>query len=184
MKNFNWADVPAASDDFARPVPGGYICRILEVEDFPNKEYLKIHYDIVEGEFADFYKKRHDALNADYPAFIRSYKETARSMFKGFLMALQESNRNFLADRFNGNEQQFVGMLVGLVMGEEEYLNTNNEIRLAIKAKKVTSCVKIKNGDFKVPALKKYEGDKPLASNAGYQPATAPVSGGYEDVPF
>ena len=54
----NYENVQASSGEFARPTAGGYICKIMDVEDVPmdSKEkgkgdYLRIEYDIADGEF-------------------------------------------------------------------------------------------------------------------------------------
>ena len=60
MKNIDLTNVQEATD-FPKLTPGGYICRITAVEDVPAKEYLKIEYDIVEGEFTGYWKKLYDS---------------------------------------------------------------------------------------------------------------------------
>ena len=185
MQKFNWADVPASSDEFANPTPGGYICRIMAVEDCPERNYLKIYYDIVDGDFKDFYTQRKNNAGIEYPSMYRSYTEKARGMFKGFLKALEESNRNFIADKFDGNEQQFRGLFIGLVLAEEEYLNKNNEIRLAIKAVKCCSGPKIRQGDFKVPPLKKLSAEQAAkASTTSYTPFSGTNAAFDDECPF
>lgn len=180
MQKFDWSSVPAQDDDFAQPTPGGYICRIMDVEDVPSKQYMKIYYDIADGEWKGFYQKRRDNYQIDYPIMYRSYTEKARGMFKGFLKALEESNRNFVADKFDGNEQQFKGMFIGIILGEEEYLNKNNEVRISLKAVKCCAGPKIRQGDFKVPTMKKLSADK-LAQVKQSAPAAPPVG---TNVPF
>lgn len=75
MQKFDWSSVPAQDDDFAQPTPGGYICRIMDVEDVPGKQYMKIYYDIADGEWKGFYQKRRDNYQIDYPIMYRSYTE-------------------------------------------------------------------------------------------------------------
>ena len=53
MKKINWGEVEEAQN-FTRICAGGYICRVVKVEDNPQKEYLEIWCDPVEGEFKDF----------------------------------------------------------------------------------------------------------------------------------
>ena len=48
MKNINWNSVPDPVE-LPRLTPGGYVCKITVVVDVPEKEYLKLEYDIAEG---------------------------------------------------------------------------------------------------------------------------------------
>lgn len=49
MKNINWNSVPDPVE-LPRLTPGGYVCKITVAVDVPEKEYLKLEYDIAEGE--------------------------------------------------------------------------------------------------------------------------------------
>ena len=59
----NYENVQASSGEFARPTAGGYICLITNVEDVPMNaqgkgDYLRIEYDIADGEFKGYYKEQ------------------------------------------------------------------------------------------------------------------------------
>lgn len=167
IKNINWGNVEASTGDFARPTPGGYVIQIIDAEDNAKKEYVAMRYDICsKGEFTDFYKKRFDASAGkyDYPKMFRSYKETARGMFKGFLKALEDSRNKIVADKFNGDEQQFVGMKVGVVLGEEEYIGNDGSTKTRLYVARVISAYDVVDGKFNVPEIKKLSASK--------QPAT------------
>lgn len=144
-----------------RLVPGGYIIQIFGVEDDPNKEYLKISYDIVEGPFKDYYRGLYKQFNYWGGTLYRSYKETALSMFKGFITAVEKSNKGFV---WNWDETALKGLKVGVVLGEEEYVPKGGyhagEVRTRLTVTKVVEVEKIKNGDYKVPELKKLPEDK------------------------
>ena len=64
MKKLNLDNVQAFTR-FKNPV-GGFICEIKTIEDVPDKEYLKVGYDIAEAitpeqeEFVGMYAKRKD----------------------------------------------------------------------------------------------------------------------------
>lgn len=183
MKKINWGGVEAASDTFAQPPAGGYILAICAVEDVVNKEYLKIYYDIAgvadkaDEQFIGYYGQRKERSNGKIPlaSFIRSYKESAQGFFKAFLVALEKSgNANFVADRFNGNEQQFCGMVIGAVLGAEEY-EYGGKVRTRLKVEQFCSVERIEKGDFKIPELKKLD-------PAAISTPAAPSGSGY--VPF
>ncbi len=186
MEKINWANVEAASEGFAAPPAGGYVLAIHKVEDVAEKKYLKISYDIAGAaeaaneEFVGYYTQRLEPFkDAKLPFFIRSYKQTAQGFFKGFLKALEASNAGFTADTFNGNEQQFVGMAIGAVLAEEEYV-WNGKLRVRLKVHSVMSVERISSGDFKVPAIKKYEGELPAAS----APAASTAVPFSDELPF
>lgn len=181
MKKINWGSVEAASDNYAAPPAGGYILAICAVEDVPQKEYNKIYFDIVgvadkaNEQFIGYYGRRHERnSNAPLGSFIRSYKESAQGFYKAFLVALEKSgNRGFVADRYNNDEQQFVGMVIGAVMGEEEY-EWQGKLRIRLKVKTLCSVERIQKGDFTIPEIEKLD---PAArttsaapSNSGYVP--------------
>lgn len=154
MKHTEWRTAEEVKE-FKKLQPGGYICRIVAVEDVPDKEYLKIKYDIAYGDYMDYYKGLYDRFGNWGGVFIKSYKDKALPFFKGFLTAVEESNRNYV---FNDDERTLVGKLVGLVLGEEEYLKQNGDVGKRFYVNAVRSMETIKNNDFVIPELKKYSG--------------------------
>ena len=176
MINIDWSKEQEAQE-FARPGAGAYICRIVSVEDNPSKEYLKICADIAEGEFKDYGKLSEERTGKDwdYIRFNRSYKPKARGFFKGFLTALEKSNRNFNANSFDGNEQRMKGMWIGLVLGEEEYRKKDGSVGVRTYVDSIRSGEAIRQGDYKIPEFKKLD-----QANS----ASAPISNSYDDCPF
>ena len=168
----NYENVQASSGEFARPTAGGYICKIINVEDVPVNEqgkgdYLRIEYDIADGEFKDYYKEQNDRWGGNWNAsFIRSYKEKAQGMFKHFINCVEQSNNGFVWD---WNEKGLVGKFVGLVLGEEEYENKKGEIKTKLVVKDVKTPFEIKEGNFKIPPIKKLERAQEQPDN-GFSP--------------
>lgn len=146
---------------FKNPV-GGFICQIVGVEDVPEKEYLRLSYDICEAitpdqkEFVGMYAKRKKERDFDYPVNILSYKESALPFFKGVITALEKSNNGYTWDN---DEQKFIGLKIGFVIAEEEYMgqDKNGAPKLKIRTyiAERHSVDAIKSGDFNVPELKK-----------------------------
>lgn len=172
-KQYN--DAAASSDSFERLPAGGYVCRIIGVEDETKKEYLSVVYDIIEGQYKGYYS---DDWGKDHPfahRFFMSYKEGALGMFKGRLRAIDESNgTEFVKEAVSGlKEQQLVGKMVGLVIGYEEYDSDRGEIRERTYVKSVLPIDKIRSGDFKIPELKRLPASS-QASTApeGFEPIT------------
>lgn len=156
----NYETVQASSGEFARPTAGGYICKIVDVEDVPMNEqgkgdYLIIKYDISFGDFKDYYKEQFDKWGGNWNAtFIRSYKEKALGMLKHFTNCIEQSNAGYVWD---WNEKGLIGKFVGLVLGEEEYKNASGDIKTKLVVNQIKTVEEIQKGEFKVPALKKLQ---------------------------
>lgn len=169
----NYENVQASSGEFARPTAGGYVCKIMDVEDVPMNEqgkgdYLRIEYDIADGEFKGYYKEQFDRWGGNWNAsFIRSYKEKALGMFKHFTNCIEASNAGY---EWDWNEKGLIGKVVGLVIGEEEYKNGNGDIKTKLVVTQIKTVEEIKNGDFKVPAPKKLSIETSSANIDNFMP--------------
>ena len=179
----NYETVQASSGEFARPTAGGYICKIMDVEDVPMNEqgkgdYLRIEYDIADGEFKGYYKEQFDRWGGNWNAsFIRSYKEKAIGMLKHFTNCIEQSNAGY---EWDWNEKGLIGKIVGLILGEEEYKNANGEIKTKLVVKNIATVEDIKNGNYRVPAPKKLAVENSTTNFAGF----APVEDLSDDLPF
>ena len=176
-----YKDAEASTGDFKRLPAGGYIAKITAVEDKADKEYLNITFDIAEGEFAAFYS---DEWGKEHPyahSFVRSYKEKALGMFKGFLRSVDESNGTKFESRAEKGfpEGELVGKVVGLLIGYEEYRTNRGDIGQHTRVTSTRSVETIRSGNFKVPELK---------ALGETQTANSPVAGfeqvNEEDLPF
>lgn len=161
MKNVNWDEI---QDEIRRPVPGGYAAKIIEVKDVEEKEYLAIKWDFAEGEFKGSNQETFDTLGFWPSLLIRSYKSTALRFFKGFKTCVEASNRNFV---FKNDPQSLVGKYMGVVLGEEEYLGKDGKVKTRLYVAEVRSGKAIRDGDFKVPELKKLDPTKASQPSAG-----------------
>jgi len=147
MRKLNLADVKEFTP-FEKVEAGGYVCGIYAVEDVPEKEYLKISYDIVEGEKKGFYSKLKKEKDWELPMFIASYKESALPFFKGTITSVEKSNKGF---KFDNDETKLVGKKIGLVLFEKERINNNGKKVVDMRVDKAHSIDAIKSGDFEVP---------------------------------
>lgn len=180
MKIVTWSAVEESKPS-SMLEPGGYVVRIVDVEDNPNSEYLRVAFDVAEGPCRGIYAGMSRDENWKR-SFIRSYKETAKGMFKAFLRRLEESNNgrfNITAWERTGNENALIGLEIGLIVGKRFYTNDKGEDK-ETRNFEVCASQDIRNGSFK-PLAEKDEREKvPTA-------APAPASSGYpndEDVPF
>lgn len=179
----NYETVQASTGEFARPTAGGYICKIIDVTDVPLNEqgkgdYLRIEYDIADGEFKGYYKEQFDRWGGNWNAsFIRSYKEKAIGMLKHFTNCIEASNAGY---EWDWNEKGLIGKVVGLVLGEEEYKNSSGEIKTKLFVSQVKTVEEIKKGNFKVPAPKKLAVESLNANIDNFMPIDDIV----DDLPF
>ena len=160
MKKINNFDEIQESTGFRRLPPGGYICAIYHVEDVPNKEYLKVDFDIVKGDEKGYFKKLYDSdtrKDKQWPnagTTYRSYKDNALPMFKGFITAIEKSNKNF---KWAWDESKLEKKYFGAVIGEEEYQNQKGAVKIRNHVVGIRSVEAIESGDFDIPELKKLD---------------------------
>lgn len=179
MRKVNWDDIQEnEGGEFPRPAPGGYIARIINVEDVEEKEYLRIEWDFAEGEYKDFNADTYNRAGFWPIALIRSYKPKALPFFKAFKTALEASNKGYV---FRENEiDKMAGRLFGVVLGEEEYTNNKGEVKTRLYVYQTRSGKAIRDGDYKVPELKRLKpGNAQVANNSAASNATFPD---FEDV--
>ena len=172
MKLINWEEVEE-SKPTTMLEPGGYVCRIVAVEDVPSKEYLWIVYDVAEGERAGVYAGLPKSDDWKH-RFTRSYKDTARGMFKAFVNRVEESNPGFKWD--GSDERQFVGKIVGLVFQKEQYTNDKGDDKERTVVVGVESADDIRKGGYYMP--------EPKDRRMTVESAAAAQSGPYDDIPF
>lgn len=154
MRNVNWDDI---QDDVRRPVPGGYAAKITEVTDVEEKEYLLIKWEFADGEFKGANKETYDAFGFWPLAFVCSYKEKALRFFKGFKTAVEESNPKYV---FKNDPQSLVGKFIGVVLGEEEYIDKKGALRTRCYVAEKRSGRAIREGDYSIPPLAKLDPSK------------------------
>ena len=186
MKAINLNNVQEAGTGSNRLPAGGYVAIIEKVEDFPEKEYLRVTYDIAEGEYSGYYgqlRKDHPDWNENgwLGAYVKSYKEKALPMLKRFCTAVSHSNGNYVFDlKNNSDEQTLVGKYIGLVFREEEYYGNDGSIKTRLSVSFECSADKIRNADYKVPDVKRLAPETPETAN-GFAPIPDSVK---SELPF
>ena len=168
----NWDSI-VESTSFKRLTSNGYICKILKVEDHPEKEYLKIYFDIFKGDDKGYFKKQYDGdmrKEKKWPnagTFIRSYKDSAASMFKGFTNAVEKSNKGY---QWDFDEKTLVNKIVGLIIADEQYQNQKGQVRVRNYVAAVRSVETIEKGEYEIPALKELTATKATTSTPANDP--------------
>lgn len=182
MKKLDLTNVQEAKDGVTKHPAGPYSCKITAVEDFPEREYLKITFDIAEGEYAGYYSKgREDHPDwAWYGSYCKSYKPKALPMFKRFCSAVSKSNKNYTFDggAANADEKTLVGKKIGLTFQEEEYYGNDGELKTKLIIYSEFPLDKI--AEQKVPKVKKLKEETPKTVDDGF--LNLPDSG--DDIPF
>jgi hypothetical protein len=175
---------------------GGYVCRILKAEETQSrsgKDMLKIGFDIIEGEhanyFRDLFNERKDAASAEEKSSVKwpfngtkwilyetSDGKTARG-FKGFCTALEDSgvtvwsrDKELLIDNLKDAP-------VGIIFRREES-EYNNKTSWRTVPWAFRSVESIRSGDFSVPE------DKPLAPKDTSWQEVDTFSAAEDDIPF
>lgn len=181
-KEYEEAKASASDGEYRRMPAGGYVCAIQAVRTkgagvdyITDKQYVKLIWDVAEGEFAGKFSEDFWAgEDKDWGhQFFLSWKNTKSA--ERALACLEESNPGFDAfAAFDADKWElFIGKKMGIVLGEEEYLANDGSVKTRFGFPRIKSVQDIRDGRFKVPELKKLEQD------------TAPASAdAYSDVPF
>ena len=173
MLGVNLSNVDAAGN---RVPAGGYVIQIQRVTVRPQKQDLEIEYDIIEGEYAGYYRDLFQRKKFWLGKFYKSYKENALPFLKEFMQTIMECNPNadglLVGENQDIDETKLPGKYVGLVYGLEEYIGNDGKVKTRPDYFGATFIApdKIRAGQFDVPEF------KPLQNN----PA-APASGGVVD---
>ena len=191
MNEYNNAEVSTGGGEFKRMTAGGYIVRIQAVRtkgfeygreiDYPEeKMYVKLIYDIAEGEFAGKFSDDYWADETKDWGHQIYFSWKNMGAFKGNVLAIEESNPGFDAmAAFTADKWAlFVGKQVGIVLGEEEYLKSDGTVGTRFGFPRLKSVQDIRDGKFRVPPLKK------LPEGAAAPSTSTAASDAYDDVPF
>lgn len=175
-----YKEAEASTGEFEKLPAGGYVCVINAVEDKVTKNgtpYLSVIFDVMEGDYRGHFSDDWGTQNPWAHEYAAYYSSKSLGVFKGFLKAVDESNSTgFEAQAETGlDEQKLTGMLVGFVLGYEEYEGNDGTVKQRMKVRSAKSVKAIREGRFKVPELKKLETE---------DVAPAPATVNDDDLPF
>lgn len=175
---------------------GGYIAKILDCKEESSATgytWLAISFDISEGEhkghFAEQYrantnenKKWRGTYNAFIPDENSQYYEENLSKFKTMMANIEESNNGY---HWDWDESKLKGKTIGVIFGEKEFKTESGEVIIVTECRGIRSVDCIKNGKFKMPALKALNGgtvsqSAPSSSKTDF----TEISGIDDDLPF
>ena len=201
MKPINNYEKYQAYDNNTSQLPvGGYVFRISAVryEQGQNgsSDRIVVAFDVAEGEFAGFFKKKFDAdQNEDkkwkgtttlyIPREDGSEQDnwTIRKL-KTFTNALEDSNPNY---KWDWDENKWKGLMIGGVFGEIYTVINGKQIKYTA-FKTACSVGDIHAGKFRIPKPQYKNGAKPEGTAAAPQADSEGFmnisSDNLEDVPF
>lgn len=180
--------------DFEQLPPGGYVCKIIGVEETRSSNgnpMIKIAVDIAEGEqkewFNDIYKsdtrddKKWPASAIIYQV-VENRDGSTNGYFKAFTDAVIESNPKFMIEWGENFAACFKGKLIGVVFAREEYVGNDGKRKWTVKPQQGYKTTEdIRKGNFKVPEDKPLD---PAASSGNNEMVPAGFSVMDEDIPF
>ena len=157
-----------------KPLPaGGYVCRIMNVEETNAKSsgapMIRISLDIAEGEYKDYFanmyrndtradKKWNAGAVVNQLVYDTNGNNSTNRGFKTFCTAAEESNPGFKIQWGNTFAACFKNRLVGVIFRREEYMGTDGKTHWSTKANSFRGAQTIREGKFDpIP-------DKPLES--------------------
>ncbi len=171
---------------------GAYVIKFLSVKEEENANkatrYLKIAFDIAEGDYKDFYKKAFDANTKedkkwpnDAVLYITSPSDNSEQWiidtFNKFMTAVEDSNANY---HWNWDEATLKNKLVGAKFCNEQS-EYDGKIYDHMKAKWFVAAQKVRDGKpGKLPNDKLIE--KKAETSTGFVNVSDSIS--EEEIPF
>lgn len=160
------------NDGSFEQLPAGvYCCKICQVRDDPEKEYLYVEYDIAEGDHAGYFERLSDRAGFWGGKIFLSYKDKAESLFKRALKAINATNGSYLFNPFsdgkNADEKTLIGKTFWVVLHEEEYEKSDGTTgsRMTASATAFLNESQAKEGKFNKKLLDKVAARKSTATS-------------------
>lgn len=204
MKTFNGYDEAkeAAKRQGGERLPvGAYVCQIKNVQyvagEGDNSDRIDILFDIAEGEYKDFFKKKYDADESEdkkwkgrksiyVPKDDGSEKDGwTKNTFAKWTNAFEDSNKGY---KWDWKESKWKGLKVGIVFGETGTVINGREI-LYTEPRFACPDFKVQDGSApkaKFVTKKGYTGTKTTNNNsdAGSEEFMKIPEGSEEEIPF
>lgn len=183
----NWNEVQEFTNRPKLP-NGAYVCRIKKAviqSTSGNNDLLCILFDIIEGEYKDFYSKDFEANTSNdkkWRGVLRYWLpiddgsengEITKRKFKGLVTSLEKSNQGYV---FDWNENSMAGKIVGVLFRNEEW-EMNGKTGWAVRPFCALSVDTVRSGEYTLP------NDKPLKTNATASAASVGAAYGSTYVP-
>ena len=158
----------AIPGEFVKISPDGYVCTVVNAEIKYAKTgtpMLVLFLDVAEGDFKGYFSdatKRSKASNPDkrwesggiFRQNIFNKNDSISPFFKGLLAVFAKDNPNVKVNYDDFEPACFFGAQIGFVFAEEEY-DFNGYAGVHVVPKIPKSVTDIREGNFKVPELKR-----------------------------
>lgn len=191
IRPYNGAKAQETKYSSNDPLPaGGYVCKIMaaEVKEYTWGDQLVISFDVVEGEYKDFfaqqYRNQSDEWGKKWKGNFRiaipgdeskdKYFESHSKTFNNLIFAIEDSNHGY---NWDWDENKLKGKLIGFLFRnkEWEYMGKTGWTTEACTA---LAADRIRSQDFKLPK------DKPLPSPVKSISSVDNVADDDGDLPF
>ena len=197
MKAINGFEKVQAFTERTKLPAGGYVAKCIgaKVVTYPGKngnpdfEKLEVAVDIIEGEYANYYKSEYDSNtfeNKKWKGVCRLYvpaddgsdkDELSKRRLKGMTQAFEDSNSGY---HWDWNEGKLKGLKVGILVRDKEW-SFNGKTGFAPEIVSFTSVEAIHEGKFKVPNTKYLDNSAIPANGSPVAPAAETAN---DDYPF
>lgn len=188
-KPTDYEQAQSYDSDFKRLPAGGYVVEIKKIEETTTrtgKAMLIMSFEIKEGEYAGFFTEQYRKETAGtsqysnqpkwrgtYNVFPLTPEGNTNPQYKGLLTSIEKSNG--IRINWNADYNQFVGKIVGILFREEEFINYEGNMSVAIKAYAARPADVIRNNEYEAPKRKVMKDN--VGSSNGYVPAATEASG-------
>ena len=160
-KDYDNTDALPESGGRARLPRGGYVCKILSVEENESKNgnpYLIFALDICEGEYMGFFAEDYQAQNGDkkwhfnHRLMIPTDKSKPYTvqLFKTFNSYCEESNPGWHFD-WTQDEKQYRGKVIGVLVNEREYETRTGSRGMTTNIARIVRANTVRNGSYTIP---------------------------------
>lgn len=161
--------VPYSGDykEFERLPAGAYVCKVVNAVPNEEKGYLLLTCDITEGEFKDFGKRVEAETDKDfgYIKIYKSWKDNGKPdgqnplwFFRQMLARFEQENQGKY-QQTDMDEKHLIGLSIGIVLREEEYLGRDGDIKTSAKFYNFAEIERIREGKVKTPKMKELPND-------------------------
>lgn len=147
----------SAAGDYPRPKADGYVIVITKATNNMDKQRTEFEFDFAEGQFTGYYNDLHERAKFWGGKFNKSFKPNALPFYKAFVEAVEASNGDttglVIGNYDDIDETKFVGKLVGMAVGEKEYIGNDGIKKTKLDTYNATfvSVSDIHNGNYTVP---------------------------------
>lgn len=158
---YDTAEVLPENGGRARLPKGGYVCRILSVDEKESKAgnpYLILNLDICEGDYMGFFANDYQAQTGEKKWHFSHRlmipndrtKPYTLHLFKTFNAYLEDSNPGWKFS-FDADEKQYRGKVIGVLVNEREYETRDGRRKMATNIAKVVKANTVRNGSYTLP---------------------------------